>query len=420
MKPERWRQLDEVFHAALDVSVSERAAFLDEACAGDELLLKQVEALLVAHEQAGSFIEKPALEAAAHSLAGEGAEEAAIRVGQSISHYRIVAPLGAGAMGEVYLAQDAQLGRKVALKLLPGSFTEDVSRLRRFEQEARVASALNHPNIVTVHEIGHAGSAHFIVTEFIDGVTLRRQMESRRLELDEVLDIAIQAASALVAAHSKGIVHRDIKPENIMVQKESYGGRENHIKVLDFGIAKLADRSTFTTAPDLTTKMLVRTEEGVVIGTAHYMSPEQVRGDTVDLRTDIWSLGVLIYEMVAGQLPFEGSSSSEMMASLLSEKEPQPLARYSREVPAELERIVSKALRKEREQRYQTTKDLLLDLQSLKQQLDFEAKLERSMPPEPKRGPGTISLASRALSGEAATTTHITESRSIKLRSWLL
>ena len=303
--------------------------------------------------------------------------------GTQLGRYEIRSKIGEGGMGEVYLAQDTKLDRKVALKILPSDVASDQNRMRRFVQEAKAASALNHPNILTIYEIDQADSGHFIATEFIDGQTLRERTRKAPLKLGDVLDVAGQIASALSAAHASGIIHRDIKPENVMLR------RDGIVKVLDFGLAKLTERlppeSVDTEAPTS-----FKTDPDVVMGTAIYMSPEQARGMMLDVRTDIFSLGVVIYEIVAGCLPFEGSTSSEVMASILSEKEPQPLARYSRDVPAELERIVSKALRKEREQRYQTTKDLMLDLQSLKQQLEFEAKLERSTPPELKSAPAVV------------------------------
>src|SRR5205809_1347533 len=303
-----------------------------------------------------------------------------IAAGTRLGRYEIRSKLGEGGMGEVYLAQDTKLDRNVALKILPAEVAAHPDRMKRFVQEAKAASALNHPNIITIYEIEQIDSVNFIATEFIDGETLRQRIRSVPLKLRDVLDFAIQTASALSAAHAAGIVHRDIKPENIMVRQDGI------VKVLDFGLAKLTERpppeSVNTEAP---TRAVVNTEPGVVLGTAIYMSPEQAHGLQVDARTDIFSLGVVLYEMVAGRLPFEGSTSSEVLASMLSEKESQPLARYSREAPVELERIVSKALRKEREQRYQTTKDLLLDLQSLKQQLEFEAKLERSAAPDAQR-----------------------------------
>src|SRR5438876_7686600 len=276
MKPERWQQLDKLFHSAIERAPEERAAFLDEACAGDQELRKEVEVLIAANEKAGSFIEKPALDVEARSLANEQSDAGAeSMIGKTIGHYRVIALLGSGGMGEVYLAQDTVLGRTVALKLLPAYFTKDTERLRRFEQEARTASSLNHPNIVTIHEIGHEGSFHFIAQEFVDGLTLSTHVNSQRPALNEALEIAMQVASALAAAHAKGIAHRDIKPENIMVQKASHLGRQIHVKVLDFGIAKLADVPGIAMKAEGTTRLLVGTEGGRAIGTAAYMSPEQ-------------------------------------------------------------------------------------------------------------------------------------------------
>src|SRR5438132_5472373 len=323
----------------------------------------------------------------------------------TLSHYRIVSKLGEGGMGEVYLAQDTKLDRSVALKILPADVAAHPDRMKRFVQEAKAASALNHPNIITIHEIDEWGSsptpgspsgqpawggavmegAHFIATEFIDGETLRERMRIAPMKLGEVLDVAAQIASALAAAHGAGIIHRDIKPENVMLR------RDGIVKVLDFGLAKLTERvspeAVDTEAP---TRTSIKTEPGVVMGTAIYMSPEQARGLQLDARTDIFSLGVLIYEMVAGRLPFEGSNTNEIVASILCDREPPPLARYAGNVPAELERIVSKALRKEREERYQSVKDLLLDLRSLQHRLKFEAELERSKPPEVDRALAAI------------------------------
>jgi len=276
-------------------------------------------------------------------------------------------------MGEVYLAQDTTLDRRVALKILPVEVASNQDRMRRFAQEAKAASALNHPHILTIYEIGTTGESPFIVTEFIDGETLRQQIGAG-LKLTEILEIVIQACSALSAAHAAGIIHRDIKPENIMVRRDGF------VKLLDFGLAKLAAVGPADVRVE--TRTMFATDPGLIVGTAVYMSPEQARGLDVDPRTDIFSIGDVLYEMVAGRLPFDGSTSREVVASILSETEPQPLARYSREAPAELERIVSKALRKNRDERYQTIKDMLLDLKSLKEELEFEKKLERSVPPK--------------------------------------
>jgi len=230
MKPERWQQLDDLFHSALERAPAERAAFLDDACAGDESLRKQVEALLAAHVEGGSFIENPALQVEARSLAMEEHQSA---VGKTIGHYKIISSIGVGGMGEVYLAQDTKLGRKVALKLLPAGFTQDTDRVRRFQQEARAASALNHPNIITIYEIGQAEERHFIATEFIDGETLRLRM-SKGMQFDEVLSVGMQVADVLTAAHAKVIVHRDIKPENIIHVRDTHQLQtKSSVKVLD-------------------------------------------------------------------------------------------------------------------------------------------------------------------------------------------
>jgi serine/threonine protein kinase/Flp pilus assembly protein TadD len=295
----------------------------------------------------------------------------------TISHYRIVSKIGAGGMGEVYLAQDTKLDRKVALKILPTDVAAHQDRMRRFVQEAKSASALNHTNIVTIYEIDQIDSIQFIAMEFVDGETLRAHMRKPTIRISEVLDVAIQVASALTAAHAANIVHRDIKPENLMLR------RDGIVKVLDFGVAKLTEHSDCSSVDtEAPTAPQIRTEPGVIMGTATYMSPEQARGMEMDGRTDVFSLGILIYEMVAGRLPFHGSNRNEIVASILSDREAEPLARYAHELPAELERIVAKALRKNRDERYQTARDLLLDLKALKQELEFAAKLESSAPPE--------------------------------------
>ncbi|HVD59513.1 MAG TPA: protein kinase, partial [Gemmatimonadaceae bacterium] len=310
---------------------------------------------------------------------------------EKISHYRILDKLGAGGMGVVYLAEDLKLGRKVAIKVLGQEFTTNKDRLHRFEQEASAASNLNHPNILTIHEMGVDDGRHYIATEFIDGVTLRRKMTASQLETHEILDIAIQVASALEEAHTAGIVHRDIKPDNIMVRRNGY------VKVLDFGLAKLTEKVDRSPSDaEASTRVLVQTDAGVVMGTSHYMSPEQARGKPVDARSDIWSLGVVIYEMVAGRTPFEGETSTDVIVAI-TQKEPPPLARFAPHVPAELEWIVMKALRKDRDERYQTIKELLTDLRRLRQRLDFESELERSSAPLSVSG-------SRAGEGAAAAT----------------
>jgi serine/threonine protein kinase/Tol biopolymer transport system component len=298
-----------------------------------------------------------------------------IATGTSLGRYEIRSHLGAGGMGEVYLAKDTTLDRVVALKILPPEIASDQQRMQRFVQEAKSASSLNHPNILTIFEIGEADGSHFIATEFIDGVTLRQHMTGRRLKLAEALDIAAQIAAALAAAHAVGIIHRDVKPENIMLRQDGYA------KLLDFGLAKPTERQASLVDTEAQTQMLVNTSPGLVMGTVSYMSPEQARGYHLDARTDIWSLGCVLYEMVAGRVPFGGETTSDVIVAVL-DREPPPLPGGPYETPLELQRIVRKALRKNREERYQTVKDLLVDLKALKQEVDFEAKLEISVPPE--------------------------------------
>jgi eukaryotic-like serine/threonine-protein kinase len=362
--PERWQQAREIFKSALDLEPSERSAFLSKACFGDESLRREVESLLASLDRGESFLETPTIGTSAEKPANTPAQ---LQAGQALGSYEVLNRIGEGGMGEVYLGRDTNLGRYVALKVLPANFTNDARRLRRFEQEARAASALNHPNIITIHEIRKADSTYFIATEFIDGVTLREHIGKQALKSGEALDIAAQIASALAAAHTAGVVHRDIKPENVMRR------RDGIIKVLDFGLAKLKLDLPGTVEPEAPTKAIVKTSPGVVMGTVRYMSPEQALGHEVDERTDIWSLGVVLFEMLTGRVPFDGETSSHIIVSIL-ENEPPPLARYVK-IPAELERIVRKALRKDMEERYQTASDLALDLKSLKQELEVEVRL---------------------------------------------
>jgi serine/threonine protein kinase/Tfp pilus assembly protein PilF len=289
---------------------------------------------------------------------------------ERISHYTILRKLGEGGMGEVYLAQDTRLDRKVALKLLPAAFTADRDRLRRFEKEAKTASALNHPNIITIHETGSADDIHFIVTEFVEGLTLRQHTSGETVQLTVLLDYAIQVTSALAAAHEAGVVHRDVKPENVMVR------RDGLIKVLDFGLAKLTEQQQLSVDSKSPTIARVDTEPGTLMGTTRYMSPEQARGLAVDARTDVFSLGVVLYEMVARRAPFDGETVSDIIASILK-SEPVSLAEHSPDCPVELQRIITKALEKDRNNRYQTARDLLVDLKNLREELEFEVRLSR-------------------------------------------
>jgi serine/threonine protein kinase/tetratricopeptide (TPR) repeat protein len=292
--------------------------------------------------------------------------------GTFIGRYEIRSLLGTGGMGEVYLAQDKQLDRTVALKILPLDLARDQLRMRRFIQEAKSASALSHPNIITIYEVGEVEDTHFIATEFVDGETLRQRIAREKLGCDETLEIAVQVASALQAAHHAGIVHRDIKPDNIMLRRDGY------VKVLDFGLAKLTEKSSERLSSEPEAMTLVNTEPGLVVGTVSYMSPEQARGLAVDTRSDIWSLGVVIYQMLTGHEPFEGETPTDQFVSIL-ERQPPPIAVYAEGVPAEIERLVLRALAKDRGDRYQTIAELLADLRLAMRRLAFQTELNRSV-----------------------------------------
>jgi len=359
MTPERWQKINQLFHAALEHEPQQRQAFLAQECVDDEALGREVESLISTHEESGEFIETGAADVAAELLACEHPE---VVSGQMIASYRVISLLGQGGMGEVYLAEDSRLRRKVALKLLPPHSAFDAGRVRRFEQEARAASALNHPNIVTIYDVGQWQQRDFIATEFVDGKTLRELMGGTTVNVYSALDIAVQLASAVSAAHEAGIVHRDIKPENVMVR------RDGIVKVLDFGLAKLTGQQSATAQHEHVT-----TNPGIVMGTAQYMSPEQARGSEVDARTDIWSLGVVLYEMLAGRAPFDGPTPSHVIVSVL-ENDPPPVG----EIPIELERTVRKALSKDPEIRYQTMNELLRDLRGLSDQQISKSKRRRA------------------------------------------
>jgi len=350
MKSNRWHQVEQIFHQAIQRQPEQRAAFLAQTCAGDQTLLNEVNSLLNSFGQDDSFFEVSASTLAAEMFGS--------LVGETIGPYEVLSELGSGGMGTVYLAQDARLGRKIALKLLPPQFTNDKDRLRRFQQEARAASALNHPNILTVYEIEQKADIHYIATEYVDGVTLRQLLSTDQLELHRILSIATQIASALQAAHAAGIVHRDIKPENVMIRSDGY------IKVLDFGLAKLTENEFAPTTSE--------TNPGVVMGTPRYMSPEQARGLDVDLRTDIFSLGTVIYEMVTGRVPFEGETTSDIIAAIIKD-EPEPMSLSVPELPSEFEEVVNKALAKDLGLRYPTIADFGSDLQRLKDGIQLNA-----------------------------------------------
>ncbi|MDX2042338.1 MAG: protein kinase [Acidobacteriota bacterium] len=368
----RWQLIEDLFHAALARPPAQRAAWLAEACPPDSYpkdadLQSEVLSLLAAHEQVEeSALDFPAqlVQQATQQLVT--ATPATLQSGQRLSHYQIISWLGRGGMGEVYLAEDTRLGRHVALKLLPTAFSQDAERVRRFEREARAASALNHPNIITIHEISTEGDTHFIATEYIEGETLRAHLANQAASIKTVLEIAIQIASALAAAHTAGIIHRDIKPENVMIRPDGL------VKILDFGIAKLAEMRN-----EEAEIARPSTLPGMIVGTASYMSPEQAQGKTIDARNDIFSFGIVFYEMLTGRRPFAGETALESISSILKD-EPPPMRQMLSAVPGEIERIVSKTLRKDREERYQTAQDLLLDLKEAKRELEFHDQWERS------------------------------------------
>ncbi|HEX4950705.1 MAG TPA: protein kinase [Blastocatellia bacterium] len=349
MKPEQWQQVEQVYHAALELQSDERAAYVAQACADDATVRREVESLLRHDEQAVEFIERPAIALVAQGFVQE---QSTMQIGQRISHYQILAPLGKGGMGEVYQARDHHLDRLIALKLLPVEVATDAERLRRFVREAKAASALNHPHVATIYEIGAANDTHFIAMEYVAGQTLAARINRQPLAINELLAIGSQIADALDEAHRKGITHRDIKPANIMLNERG------QVKVLDFGLAK------FTPRADSESSTLVKTQPGVMMGTVAYMSPEQALGREVDHRSDIFSLGVVLYEMATGQRPFRGATASETIDHILH-TEPEAIAQLNDRVPTGLAQIVSKCLAKEREQRYPTARALLDDLNQL-------------------------------------------------------
>lgn len=377
---ERWQLVEDLFHVALKMGPAERETFLAKACRDDPDMLAEVRSLIAAQEKEGSFLDSPA-QAALESLSDLPVESL---IGRLVGRYEIITQLGKGGMGVVYLARDARLDRKVAVKLLPAEFSNR-ERLSRFVQEAKAASSLNHPNIITIHEIGEQDGSHYIVTEFIDGKTLRERLRKNRLETGEALDIAVQVASALEAAHAAGIVHRDIKPENLMVRSDGL------VKVLDFGLAKAPQQRSPDAGSEAATEMRVDTVPGMVIGTVRYMSPEQARGMAVDARSDIFSLGAVLYEMLTGRAAFDTSTKADTLASILK-SEPPPIIENAPDTPVEMQRIVNKCLRKDKEERYQTIKDVMVDLKVLKQELLLGEKPARH--PAPLESGGRASRSS--------------------------
>jgi serine/threonine protein kinase len=362
---DHWAAVKRIHQSALDRDPSERDTFLDESCGGDESLLREVQSLLKYEHDAESFLDRPAMDVAPR-LSSEPQEHPL--VGRTLSHYQVVSLLGAGGMGEVYLAQDPRLDRTVALKILPGDLAADPDRMQRLEREARAASALNHPNVATIYDVGESDGIHFIAMEHVEGETIAERIEGQPLTASEVIDVAVQVADALDVAHAKGITHRDIKPANLMLSHRGY------LKVLDFGIAKTTGGDALTPNDDVSVEPR---QHSAVIGSGPYMSPEQIVGGDVDPRSDVFSLGVVVYQMATGHLPFSGSTRAEMMDHILHAA-PEPMMRLNPDLPSELERITLKCLDKQTDQRYQSARELLTDLWPLKRQLDANAA--RAMP----------------------------------------
>jgi serine/threonine protein kinase len=367
LNPERWQQISRIFKSAISLDGEARAAYVREQCGGDESLRSEVEKLIESHRHASeeNFIGGRAADDGAVLIIEEldtEAEKRRLKKDQQIGSYVILDRLGAGGMGEVYLARDSRLGRTVALKVISPDISADKRRMQRFRQEAKVASSLNQPNILTIFEFGEVEGLTFLATEFIDGETLRDYLRGKQLKLTEILDIVIQIVAALDAAHEARIVHRDIKPENVMIRR-----RDRVVKVLDFGLAKVAEKqSTAFTGQESEAATAFKTAPGLLMGTINYMSPEQAQAHAVDERTDIWSTGVMLYEMLTGVMPFNGPTSSHTLVQII-EQEPAPLTKTaSEETPAELQRIIRKAMAKDPDERYQSARDMLIDLRALR------------------------------------------------------
>ena len=398
MDPERLKTVEAIFHVALEVEPELRDALLDDACGDDPTIRAEVESLLSFEVMQGDFLNEPPISLAAE-LFSNGAKQQPM-IGRKIGHYTIESLLGVGGMGEVYLAEDARLGRKVALKLLPSEFVGDKDRLERFVLEAKSASALNHPNIITIHEIGESDGVHFIATEFIDGKTLKELLSSNGLALRTSIDIAIQIASALDEAHSAGIIHRDIKPDNVMVRPSGL------VKILDFGIAKLTENGSdpivLGSAKEAKSEV---TQPGMIVGTADYMSPEQARAGRIDTRSDIFSFGSVMYEVISGKKAFSGENAIDTIGAILH-KDAVPISRVVPDTPSSVASIVDKCLLKDIDERYQTIKEVLNDLRSVQRRLDFDevgTSLASDLK-EPATDPSRSNTAGGSLSAGDSTT----------------
>ena len=373
--PERWKVIEDLFHQSLQLPLESRSVFLAEACGSDTELRKQIEALLESASKPSSMVEDRIVKAA-HDFVSVRNGSSGVATGKMIGHYEVISWLGAGGMGEVYLARDTRLKRKVAIKVLAPSLTHDERGLRRFEQEALAASALNHPNILTIFEFGQEQGIHFIITEYVEGETLRKKLANGKLDSSVAVDIAAQIAKALVAAHSARIVHRDIKPDNVIIRND------NLVKVLDFGIAKLSEGQSSSHIVPAQALSVSISQAGAVIGSAKYMSPEQARGQSVDARSDLFSLGIVLYQMLAGKAPFDGETASDVIAEILTST-PASLDSLRPDLPPRLIEITDKAMCKDRAFRYQSAKELLADLQEFQEKAEFSDKLWRAASPRP-------------------------------------
>lgn len=375
MTPERYELIGELFDQALELAPGEQSAFLLRACGPDNELREVVEKMLAQHRADDEFLARPALNVAATLLAQHpDASRAQVSLaGQTFSHYKILAQLGTGGMGEVWLAEDTQLSRKVALKLLPDKFAGEPAsaseRSRRFEREAKAASATNHPNIVAIYEIGKSDATYYIAQEYVEGETLRSRISQGPIPLLEALNIAYQIANALAAANAAGILHRDIKPENVMLRPDGF------VKVLDFGLARIQPVETDSDSYSQARTLSKNTAPGMILGTVSYMSPEQTRGEKLDARSDQWSLGVVLYEMLTGRRPFHGNSMPEIFVAIL-ERQPAPLTESLANAPAQLKQILDRLLAKNAEQRYPSSAQLADDLKRIHHRLELNAERE--------------------------------------------
>src|SRR5271155_4300810 len=384
MDAERWKRVDDLLQAAMRLPAEQQEAFLRQACAGDTPLVQEVMSLLSSHEKLGDFLEKPALEGGTQNATRKEAPENCALVGQRVAHYEGLRRLGSGGMGVVYEAKDIRLGRRVALKFLPEKLVWDERALRRFEREARAASSLNHSNICTIYEVEEHDHQPVIVMELLEGMSLKQRIQEGPISTDELLDFGIQTSDALEAAHAKGIIHRDIKPGNIFII-----GRVR-VKMLDFGLAKVRPPEDQSEEESLTMA-------GVIPGTTSYMSPEQVRGEEIDARSDLFSLGVVLYEMATGQRPFVGKNRVLLMNAILNAR-PAIASSVNRSLPAALDTIIARALEKNRDKRFQHAADICSDLKRLKRETGkAPMAVATAVPVKPNPRPGYVSIFAREL-----------------------